>query len=43
LPFRSSPPVYAALLGGDVQVTMGALGGAGQIKNKGQVRANAEM
>ena len=43
VPFRSSPPVYAALLGGDIQVTMGALGGAVQFINNGQVRALAAM
>jgi tripartite-type tricarboxylate transporter receptor subunit TctC len=43
VPFRSSPPVYAALLGGDIQVTVGALGGAVQYIENGQVRALAAM
>jgi tripartite-type tricarboxylate transporter receptor subunit TctC len=43
VPFRSSPPVYTALLGGDIQVTVGALGGAVQYIENGQVRALAAM
>lgn len=43
VPFRSSPPVYTALLGGEIQVTVGALGGAVQFIENGQVRALAAM
>jgi tripartite-type tricarboxylate transporter receptor subunit TctC len=43
VPFRSSPPVYTALLGGEIQVTIGALGGAVQFIESGQVRALAAM
>ena len=30
VPYRSSPPVYAGLMGGEIQVTVAALGGATQ-------------
>jgi tripartite-type tricarboxylate transporter receptor subunit TctC len=43
VPYRSSPPVYTALLGGQIQVTVGALGGATQFIANGQVRALASM
>jgi tripartite-type tricarboxylate transporter receptor subunit TctC len=43
VPFKSSPPVYAALLGGDIQVTMGALGGATQFVQNGSVKVLAAM
>jgi tripartite-type tricarboxylate transporter receptor subunit TctC len=43
VPYRSSPPVYAGLLGGEIQVTVGALGGATQFIENGQVRALAAM
>lgn len=43
VPYKSSPPVYAGLLGGEVEVTVGAWGGAiGFIQNN-QVRALAAM
>jgi tripartite-type tricarboxylate transporter receptor subunit TctC len=43
VPFRSSPPVYTALLGGQIQLTVGALGGATQFIESGKVRALASM
>jgi tripartite-type tricarboxylate transporter receptor subunit TctC len=43
VPFRSSPPLYTAMLGGEIQVTVGALGGAVQFIESGQVRALAAM
>ena len=43
VPYRSSPPLYTALLGGEIQVTMGALGGATELIESGQVRALASM
>ncbi len=43
VPYRSSPPVYSGLLGGEIQVTVGALGGATQFIESGQVRALAAM
>jgi tripartite-type tricarboxylate transporter receptor subunit TctC len=43
VPYRSSPPVYTALLAGDIQMTVAALGGATQLIENGQVRALASM
>ena len=43
VPYRSSPPVYTALLGGEIQLTVGALGGATQFIESGKVRALASM
>jgi tripartite-type tricarboxylate transporter receptor subunit TctC len=43
VPYRSSPPVYSGLLGGEIQVAVGALGGATQLIENGQVRALAAM
>jgi tripartite-type tricarboxylate transporter receptor subunit TctC len=43
VPYRSSPPVYSGLLGGEIQVTVGALGGASQFIEDGRVRALAAM
>ena len=43
VPYRSSPPVYTALLGGQIQLTVGALGGATQFIESGKVRALASM
>ena len=43
VPYRSSPPVYTALLGGQIQLTVGALGGATQFIENGKVRALAAM
>ena len=43
VPYRSSPPVYTALLGGEIQLTVGALGGATQFIETGKVRALASM
>ena len=43
VPYRSSPPVYAAMLGGEIQLTVGALGGATQLIESGKVRALASM
>ena len=43
VPYRSSPPVYTALLGGQIQLTVGALGGATQFIENGKVRALASM
>ena len=43
VPYRSSPPVYTALLGGQIQLTVGALGGATQFIETGKVRALASM
>lgn len=43
VPYRSSPPVYTALLGGEIQLTVGALGGATQFITTGKVRALASM
>ena len=43
VPYRSSPPVYNALLGGQIQVTMAALGGATQFIESGKLRALASM
>ncbi|MBV8748070.1 MAG: tripartite tricarboxylate transporter substrate binding protein [Xanthobacteraceae bacterium] len=43
VPYRSSAPLYTALLGGDIQVTMGALGGATEFIKAGQVKALASM
>ena len=43
VPYRSSPPVYTALLGGEIQLTVGALGGATQFIENGKVRALASM
>ena len=36
VPYRSSPPVYTGLLGGEIQVTVGALGGATQLIESGK-------
>jgi tripartite-type tricarboxylate transporter receptor subunit TctC len=35
VPYKSSPPVYQGLLGGEIQVHMGALGGAAQFIESG--------
>lgn len=43
VPYKSSPPVYAGLLGGEVQLTVAALGGAVQFIESGKVRALAAM
>ncbi|MFL6798396.1 MAG: Bug family tripartite tricarboxylate transporter substrate binding protein [Xanthobacteraceae bacterium] len=43
VPYRSSAPVYTALLAGQIQVTVGALGGATQFIESGKVRALASM
>jgi tripartite-type tricarboxylate transporter receptor subunit TctC len=43
VPYKSSPPVYAGLLGGEIQLTVGALGGAVQFIENGKVRALAAM
>jgi tripartite-type tricarboxylate transporter receptor subunit TctC len=43
VPYRSSPPVYTGLLGGEIQVTVGALGGATQLIAAGKVKALAAM
>jgi tripartite-type tricarboxylate transporter receptor subunit TctC len=43
VPYRSSPPVYNALLGGQIQLTVAALGGATQFIESGKVRALASM
>ena len=43
IPYRSSPPVYAALLGGEIQLTVGALGGATQLIESGKLKALASM
>ena len=43
VPYKSSPPVYAGLLGGEIQLTVGALGGAVQFIESGKVRALAAM
>ena len=43
VPYRSSPPVYTGLLGGEIQVTVGALGGATQLIEAGKVKALAAM
>ena len=43
VPYRSSPPVYTALLGGEIQLTVGALGGATQFIETGKVRSLASM
>lgn len=43
VPYKSSPPVYQGLLGGEIQVHMGALGGAAQFIESGKVRALAAM
>ncbi len=43
VPYRSSPPVYAGLMGGEIQVTVAALGGATQFIENGQLRALAAM
>ena len=43
VPYRSSPPVYTGLLGGEIQVTVGALGGATQLIEAGKVKALTAM
>lgn len=43
VPYKSSPQIYTGLLGGEIQVTIGALGGAVQFIRSGQVRALASM
>jgi tripartite-type tricarboxylate transporter receptor subunit TctC len=43
VPYRSSPPVYNALLSGEIQLTVAALGGATQLIESGQVKALASM
>ena len=43
VPYKSSPPVYAGLLGGEIQLTVAALGGAVQFIESGKVRALAAM
>jgi tripartite-type tricarboxylate transporter receptor subunit TctC len=43
VPYRSSPPVYNALLGGQIQLTVAALGGATQFIESGKMRALASM
>jgi tripartite-type tricarboxylate transporter receptor subunit TctC len=43
VPYKSSPPVYQGLLGGEIQVHMGALGGAAQFIESGKVKALAAM
>ncbi len=43
VPYKSTPPVFAGLLGGEIEVTMGALGGAIQFIQNGQIRALASM
>ena len=43
VPYRSTPPVFTGLLGGEIQVTVGALGGATQFIATGQVKALAAM
>ena len=43
VPYKSSPPVYAGLFGGEIQVTVGALGGAVQYIEDGKVKALAAM
>ena len=43
VPYKSSPPVYAGLLGGEIQVTAAALGGAVQLIESGKVKALAAM
>jgi tripartite-type tricarboxylate transporter receptor subunit TctC len=43
VPYKSSPPVYTGLLGGEIQVTVAALGGAVQFIESGKVRALAAM
>lgn len=43
IPYKSSPPVYTGLLGGEIQVTVSALGGAVQFIRSGQLKALAAM
>ena len=43
VPYKSSPPVYAGLLGGEIQLTAAALGGAVQLIESGKVKALAAM
>ena len=43
VPYRSSPPAFTGLLGGEVQLTVTSLGGATQFIQTGQVRALAAM
>jgi tripartite-type tricarboxylate transporter receptor subunit TctC len=43
VPYKSSAPVYTALLGGEIQLTAGTLGGAVQFIETGKVKALAAM
>ncbi len=43
VPYKSSAPLYIGLLDGEIQVTIGALGGAVQFIQNGQVKALAAM
>lgn len=43
VPYKSTPPVYAALVGGEIQLTLTALGGARQLLEGGKVRPLVSM
>lgn len=43
VPYKSTPPVYAALAGGEIQLTLTALGGATQLMEGGRARALVSM
>jgi len=43
VPYKSTPPVYAALAGGEIQLTLTALGGAAQLMQGGKARALVSM
>ncbi len=43
VPYKSTPPVYAALIGGEIQLTLTALGGATQLIEGGKARALVSM
>lgn len=43
VPYKSSSQIYTGLLGGEIGITLGALGGAVQFIQRGNVRALASM
>lgn len=43
VPYKSTSQIYVGILGGEIEMTLGALGGAVQFIQRGQVRALASM